>query len=114
MRIRRTWKEPNRVKEYDIFVPLRHNDGSPVEPRRFRDLQLRLLEYFDGVTFFPQPNEGLWRIGPVTYRDEIVIYRVVGGNARSARRFIRQLKEELKRVFQQEEIFIVERDIEIM
>jgi hypothetical protein len=36
-----------------------------------------LLERFEGLTFFPQPNEGFWRMGDVTYRDEIVIYRVL-------------------------------------
>jgi hypothetical protein len=102
------------VKEFDIFIPLTHNDGSPVEPRRFRDLQVRLLEYFNGFTFFPQPNEGFWRLGNVTYRDEIVIYRVVTAKARPARRFLKQLKKELKRTLKQEEIFIVERDVDIL
>jgi hypothetical protein len=98
------------VKEYDIFVPLRYNDDTSVEPKKLRDLQVRLLEYFDGVTFFP----GYWRMGAVTYRDEIVIYRVVTGKVRAARRFLKQLKEELKRVFRQEEIFIVEREVNIL
>ncbi len=102
------------MKEFDIFVPLKHNDGSPVEPRRFRELQVRLVEYFNGCTFFPQPNQGLWRLGDVTYRDEIVIYRVVTAKVRPARRFLKQLKEELKRVFKQEEIFIVERDVRVL
>jgi hypothetical protein len=102
------------VKEYDIFVPLRYNDGVPVEPPRFQDLQVRLLEYFNGFTFVPQPREGFWQMGNVTYRDEIVIYRVVTAKVRPARRFLRQLKEELKRIFQQEEIFIVERDVEVL
>ncbi|HEY7428125.1 MAG TPA: hypothetical protein VH682_28085 [Gemmataceae bacterium] len=102
------------MKEYDLFVPLRYNDGIPVEPRRFQDLQIRLLEYFNGITFVPQPREGFWKMGNVTYRDEIVIYRVVTTKVRPARRFLRQLKEELKRIFRQEEIFIVERDVEVL
>jgi hypothetical protein len=102
------------VKEYDIFIPLRYNDGSQIEARKYKELQARLLEYFNGFTFFPQPNEGFWRMGDVTYRDEIVIYRVVTTKARPARRFLRQLKQELKQVFQQEEIFIVERDVEVL
>jgi hypothetical protein len=53
-------------------------------------------------------------MGNVTYRDEIVIYRVVTTKVRPARRFLRQLKEELKRIFRQEEIFIVERDVEVL
>ena len=44
------------MKEYDVFNPLFHNDGTPVEPARFQNLQARLLEQFDGLTYFPQPN----------------------------------------------------------
>jgi hypothetical protein len=62
------------VKEYDLFVPLYFNDGTPVEPRKLRDLQERLLDEFGGLTFFPQPNQGYWKMGDVTYRDEILIF----------------------------------------
>jgi hypothetical protein len=58
------------VKEFDIFVPLNYNNGSPIEAKKFRNLRIRLLEYFNGVTFFPQPNEGYWQMEEVTYRDE--------------------------------------------
>jgi hypothetical protein len=50
----------------------------------------------------------------VTYRDEIVIFRVVASNPRVARRFFRQLKDELKRELQEEEILIIERDVETL
>ena len=99
------------MKEYDLFLPLFYNDGSPVETWIFRDLQDRLLNQFDGVTFFPQPNEGLWRMGEVTYRDEIVIFRVLASKVRAARRFLTKLKEELKRDLMQEEILLIERDV---
>jgi hypothetical protein len=102
------------VKEYDIYLPLRYNGGSPIEPRKFRDLQQRLLAEFGGVTFFPQPNEGLWQMGDVVYRDEIVIYRVLAKKRRKARQFLARLKEELKASFQQEEVLIVERDVETL
>ena len=65
------------MKEYDIFLPLRYNDGKPVELIKFRQLQERLLSQFPGLTYFPQPNQGFWRLGNVTYRDEIVIFRVL-------------------------------------
>ena len=73
-----------------------------------------MLEYFDGLTFFPQPNEGFWKLGEVTYRDEIVIYRVLSAKARTARKFFAELKEDLKRDLRQEEILIVERDVETL
>jgi hypothetical protein len=102
------------VKEYDIYLPLRYNDGTPVETRKFRELQQRLLEEFGGVTYFPQPNEGLWQMGDVVYQDEIVIYRVIAKKRRPARRFLLQLKEDLKSSFKQKEILIVERDVETL
>ena len=102
------------MKEYDIYVPLKYNDGSPVEPRKFQAVQQALLAHFDGLTYFPQPNKGFWKAGDVTYRDEIVVYRVVSAQGRSARRFLGRLKTELKRTFRQEEIFIVEREVRVL
>jgi hypothetical protein len=102
------------VKEYDIFVPLCFNDGTPVEAQKFQTLQEELLDQFGGLTFFPQPNKGFWRMGGVTYRDEIVIYRVIGLASQEARPFLADLKQRLKADFGQEEILIVERNIETL
>ena len=99
------------MKEYDIFLPLRYNDGNPIESEKFQALQKELLDRFDGLTFFPQANQGFWKLGNVTYRDEIIIYRVLASDSRRARRFLRLLKEQLKSEFAQEEILIVERDV---
>jgi hypothetical protein len=99
------------VKEYDIFLPLRYNDGSPIELIKFAKLQERLLAEFQGLTYFPQPNQGFWKLGDIAYRDEIVIFRVLESDSRRARRLLRELKEELKAEFRQEEILIVERDV---
>jgi hypothetical protein len=101
------------VKEYDIFLPLRYNDGSPVEAEKFQQLQAELLERFGGLTYFPQPNQGFWKLGTVTYRDEIVIYRVLTGS-RGARRFLLRLKDRLKEEFAQEEILIVTRNVDAL
>jgi hypothetical protein len=102
------------VKEYDLFVPLYYNDGRQIEAQKFQDLQQQLLDRFGGLTFFPQPNEGFWTMAGVTYRDEIVIYRVITSSEQEARRFLSALKERLKEELQQEEILIVERDVETL
>jgi hypothetical protein len=99
------------VKEFDIFIPLNYNDGTAVEGEKLQRLQRRLLEHFAGLTFFPQPNEGYWKLRNVTYRDEIVIYRVLASDAAEARAFLRTLKAELKTTLRQEEILIIERDV---
>jgi hypothetical protein len=102
------------VKEYDIFVPLYYNDGSEVEVEKFQQLQETLLDHFGGLTFFPQPNKGVWRLAGITYRDEIVIYRVIGDASSSSRRFLERLKKQLKTDFQQEDILVVQRDVETL
>lgn len=102
------------MKEYDLYLPLFHNDGSAVEPRKFRNVQRQLLDQFGGLTYFPQPNKGFWKLADVTLRDEIVIDRVLASKPRKARRFLPQLKTELKREFDQEEILIVERDVKTL
>ncbi|NQT13751.1 MAG: hypothetical protein HQ582_13440 [Planctomycetes bacterium] len=102
------------MKEYDLFVPLYYNDGSPVEAEKLFELKRRLLNQFDGLTFFPQANEGFWRAGGVTYRDEIVVFRILTADAQESRRFLSQFKQDLKKELNQEEILIVERDVETL
>jgi hypothetical protein len=102
------------VKEYELYVPLFLNDGTPVQEEIIDRLGERLLEEFGGCTFFPQPNKGLWKIGEVVFRDEVVIFRVLTRQVRAARRFFRELKGELLRELQQEAILIVEKDAETL
>jgi hypothetical protein len=99
------------VKEYDIFLPLRYNDGNWIEAHKFQEVQEQLLTKFDGLTYFPQVNQGIWKLGDVVYRDEIVIIRVITARTALARRYLRSLKEQLKAEFAQDEILIVERDV---
>ena len=48
------------------------------------------------------------------YEDEIVIYRVITQDPPAARVFLANLKEYLKRQFQQREILIVEREVGLL
>jgi len=49
------------VTEYDNFIPLFYNNGSPIEPIKFQKLQGDLLEQFEGLTYFPQAKQGFWK-----------------------------------------------------
>ena len=100
--------------EYDLYIPLHYNDGRPVESDKIAGLKARLHERFGGLTFFPQQNEGSWRVGKVTFCDEIVILRILAEETRQAREFFTALKEELKSGWSQEEVLIVERKVEIL
>ena len=102
------------AREYDLYIPLQYNDGRPVEPRKIAHLKKRLHRRFGGLTFFPQQNEGSWQIGNVTFREEIVIMRILAEESRPAREFFQKLKEELKEELGQEEVLIVERKVEVL
>jgi hypothetical protein len=39
------------VKEYELYVPLTYNDGSPVDQKQIERIGERLLEQFGGLTF---------------------------------------------------------------
>ncbi len=104
-------KKTRAAREYDLYLPLRYNDGRPVEQAKVDALKQRLTERFGGLTFFPQKSEGTWKIGSVTFRDEMVILRVLADDGASARDFFMSLKEELKTDLQQEDILIVERKV---
>jgi hypothetical protein len=77
-------------------------------------LQQQLVDQFGGLAFFPQPNEGFWTVAGITYRDAIVIDRVLTSDAQEARQFLSALQERLKEELQQEDILIVERDVETL
>jgi hypothetical protein len=102
------------ASEYDVYLPLSYNDGTPVEPEKIVRLKQRLHDRFGGLTFFPQRNEGVWSIDRVAFRDEIVIVRVLSEEVRASREFFRQLKEELKEELRQQEVLIVERKVEVL
>jgi hypothetical protein len=102
------------ASEYDLYIPLRYNDGTPVEADKIARLKHELHDRFGGLTFFPQKSEGIWKIGSVTFREEIVIVRVLAEETRVAREFFLRLKEELKKDLGQEEVLIVERKVEVL
>ncbi len=102
------------MKECESCLPLFLNDGTAVEDEFIGRLGERLVAEFGGCTFFPQPNKGLWRMGDVVFRDDVVIFRVLTDDVRAARRYFRELKSELMGQLQQEAILIVEKDAETL
>jgi hypothetical protein len=78
------------------------------------DVKQRLVELFGGLTHFRHRNEGLWKVGSVTYRDEIVVLRVLADARDQARREFVAIKESLKRSLSQDEVLVVEREVSVI
>jgi len=99
------------MTEYELYAPLHYNDGQPIEPEKLSRLKRRLVNEFGGLTHFPQENEGLWKVGSFTFRDKIVILRVLSHDLAKAEKFFARLKEDLKRDWAQNDVLIVARKV---
>ncbi|MDB6035117.1 MAG: hypothetical protein JWM16_5455 [Verrucomicrobiales bacterium] len=99
------------MREFEVYVPLLYNDGRPVEEDKIIHLKARLVEVFGGLTHFPQENEGLWKIGSFTYRDKIVILRVLSSDIAKAHSFFTGLKREMLNDWGQADVLIIEREV---
>ena len=99
------------MREYELYVPLHDNEGNAIDPEKLSKLKRRLVDEFGGLTHFPQTNEGLWTVGAHTFRDQIVILRVLAGDSSKADAFFLQLKEDFKREWEQSDVLIVTRNV---
>jgi hypothetical protein len=102
------------MKEYDLYIPLFDNSGHPIEPGKLSVLKKRLIEHFGGLTHFPQENEGFWKLGGVTFRDKIVILRVLSDEADKAVHVLEQIKNEIIADWGQTDVLIVARDVSLL
>ena len=100
------------MKEYDLYFPLHYNDGRLVEPHKLARFKRILVDEFGGLTHFPQENEGLWKFGGITFRDKVVILRVLAQDAARARKFFANLRVELQSELEQADVLVVEREIQ--
>jgi hypothetical protein len=97
------------MREYDLYLPL-----PPGTARKLPRLKKRLAQHFGGLTFFPHENEGVWKLGGVTFKDQIVILRILAADAGRADKYLRRLKAEVEREFDQQEVLIIARNVEII
>jgi hypothetical protein len=81
------------MREYELYVPLHYNDGRPIQADKLTELKRRLVAKFGGLTHFPQENEGMWKFGSFTFRDRIVILRVLAADPTEAEGFFRAAAE---------------------
>ncbi|HEU5122850.1 MAG TPA: hypothetical protein VFW05_02165 [Verrucomicrobiae bacterium] len=99
------------MKEYELYLPLAYNDGSPIPAEKLDHFRKVLLEEFGGFTHFPQENEGVWKLGGIVFHDKVVILRVLSDQPERTRHFLAELRIELMRELEQADVLIVERDV---
>ena len=97
------------MREYEIYLPTTMNDGTPVDATRVQGIKDALAKSFGGYTHLNQRSEGAWRIGGVTFRDEVTIVRVLDDGSENFdwNAFKRSIESSLK----QETVLIIAREV---
>ena len=101
-------------RRFEILLPLRFNDGKPVPGDLIADTIIQLRQHFGAVSAETQTIRGQWQHQGEVFRDELVRLFVDVEDTSSNRRFVLQLKEELKQRFQQIDVWITSYPIDVL
>ncbi len=97
--------------EYDLYYPFSAAGALTPTRSQLAPLKSSLTEFFGGLTDFRHRSSGTWTMGGVTFRDEVVLLRLLHPDRMQARAFLQNVKQQLERDLEQEQILIVEREI---
>ena len=100
------------MREYDVYLPTTKPDGAPIDSAEIDAIKERLVQAFGGYTHLRQRHEGAWRVGGVTFRDEVTILRVLddGRTEFDMGGFKKELEERLA----QDAVLIVAREVKLV
>lgn len=109
---------PQSVQRYDVFLPLRYNDGREIESPKFLQLHDELIERFGGITSIKQTNplQGIWLYQNQKYTDEIIVVTTLDSDypQSQSEQFFVKLKERLKKRFEQLDILIIAQTVTVI
>ena len=97
----------------EFLIPLKYNDGTDVEPEKLFEVREKVVSLFGGVTIHTLSTEGIW-IDPKTsqkYYDRCRRFEVLVIKSPTNLRILKDLKNQLKEILKQEEIYMVYTEI---
>ena len=102
------------VRRFEVLLPLRFNDGTPVPDGAVADTLLELEQRFGAVSCETQTIRGQWRHEGQSYRDDLIRLFVDVADEPESRQFFLTYKEQLKTRFQQLDIWMTTYLIEVL
>jgi hypothetical protein len=102
----------HQMTEYEIYLPVTNNDGTPVDADEIQRVKDLLADTFGGYTHLQHRNDGAWSIGGVTFHDEVTILRVLDDGR--AQFDMPALKKTLEARLKQESVLIVKREVDLV
>lgn len=103
----------NRLRRFEILLPLQFNDGRSVPDEWLAEAVLEIVEHFGAVSYEPQKVEGHWRHQGVLYRDNLVKIVVDTTDEESNREWMRKYKARWKEKLEQLELWLVSYTIDL-
>ena len=100
-------------RRFEILLPLRYNDGSPVPDDFIADALVELRPKFGAVSSETQRIEGQWQHAGQVYRDELVRVFVDVADTSQNREFFLEFREQIRSRFQQVSIWMTSHPIDI-
>ena len=101
------------IRRYEILLPTRYNDATPVEPEKIDATLMELADRFGGLTFRPEHLVGLWFHRGQRFEDNNVFVAVDVEDTLETAAFFGRFKEVLKERFRQIEMHIVSYEIRV-
>lgn len=98
--------------EYDLFVPTVEQSGHRYTDSDTESIRAEIIQFFGGLTDTRHRNEGIWKVGGIEVRDEIVIWRVLSTKGADGDRFIEEIQKRLQQQLKQEHILVIRRAVQ--
>lgn len=102
------------VRRFEVLLPLRLNDGTPVPDETIAETLIELEERFGAVSCETQTIRGRWRSDGESYRDDLIRVFVDVPDLPENRTYFIECKERLKARFQQLDIWMTTYQIEVL
>lgn len=101
------------MKKYEIYVPLKYNDGTKIEAAKITRIREELVDVFGARTVSSQaaPFQGAWNHRGINIVDDIIKIEIIARADRKTQKFFRQFKERLKRLLKQIDVLIITQDV---
>ena len=102
------------MRRYEILLPLRFNDGTPVPDELVGEAIVLLRDRFGAASFETQTIRGVWQHEGQAYKDDLMRLFADVPDTSENRQWFLQFKERLKRDFQQIDIWMITHPIEVL
>ena len=103
-----------RMLRYEILLPFKYNDNTPVEYEKIYQTKRELVDKFRGITVEPQTISGIWSYEEKEYDDELIRVIIDVEDTKETEEFFRNYKGVLKERFRQIDIWITAFPIQII